>query len=67
MSICAGVIVAVTFHQVDCTPNAQASAQSNHQGLQNFNSRIKKCHIVYLQKFIKILKGHFTVDFSEPF
>ena len=26
LALCAGVIVAVTFHQVDCTPNAQASA-----------------------------------------
>ena len=62
MSICAGVIIAVTFHQVDCTPNAQASAQSNHQGLQDFDSGIEKCHIVYLQKIVKFWKGHIHVE-----
>ena len=62
MSICAGVIIAVTFHQVNCTPNAQASAQSNHQGLQDFDSGIEKCHIVYLQKIVKFWKGHIHVE-----
>ena len=61
MSISAGVVVSVTFHEVDCTPNAQASAQSNHQGLQDLNRRIEKCHIVYLQKS-EIWKGHVHVE-----
>ena len=61
MSICAGVIVAVTFHEVDRAPNAQASAQSNYQGLQDFNRGIEKCHIVYLQKS-EIWKGHVHVE-----
>ena len=62
LALCAGVIVAVTFHQVDRAPNAQASAQSNHQGLQYFDSGIEKCHIVYLQKMMKFRKGHIHVE-----
>ena len=62
MSICAGVIVAVTFHKVNRAPNAQASAKSNHEGLQNFDSGIEKCHIVYLQKMMKFRKGHIHVE-----
>ena len=44
MSISAGVVVAVTFQQIDNAPHAQASAQSNHQSLKNIHRRIKKCH-----------------------
>ena len=65
MSICAGVIVAITFHQVNRTPNTQASAKGNNQRLQNFDSGIEKCHIVYLQKIEKFGRDTFTGDFSE--
>ena len=44
MSICAGVVVAVTFQQVDDTPDAETSAQSDNEGLKNGDSLIEKCH-----------------------
>ena len=46
MSICAGIIVAIAFEQVDCTPNAETSTQSNNEGLKNSYCGIEKCHIV---------------------
>ena len=44
MSIRTGVVVAVTFQQVDDTPDAQASAKGNNEGLKNGNSRVEKFH-----------------------
>ena len=44
MSIRAGVVVAVTFQQVDDTPDAETCTQSNNEGLQNGDSLIEKCH-----------------------
>lgn len=39
-----GVIIAVAFEQVDRTPDAQTGTECNDEGLENLNSRIKKCH-----------------------
>ena len=44
MSIRTGVVVAVTFQQVDDTPDAETSAQSDNEGLKNCDSLIEKCH-----------------------
>ncbi len=44
MSIRTGVVVAVTFQQVDDTPDAETSAQSDNEGLKNGDSLIEKCH-----------------------
>ena len=44
MSIRAGVIVAVTFQQIDNAPHAQASAEGDHEGLKNGDCLSKKCH-----------------------
>ena len=46
MSIGAGVVVAVTFQQVDDTPDTKTSAQSDNESLKNGNCLFKKCHIV---------------------
>lgn len=40
----AGVIIAVTFQQVDCTPDAEAGTERDDEGLENLNSRVEKCH-----------------------
>ena len=45
MSFRAGVVVAVTFEEVDDTPDAETSAQSDNEGLKNGDSLIEKCHI----------------------
>lgn len=45
MSIRAGVIVTVAFHQIHNTPNAEARADGNNESLENGNSLIKEFHI----------------------
>ena len=44
MSIRAGVVGPIPFQQVDAAPHAEAGAQGNHEGLQNFDCRVKKFH-----------------------
>lgn len=44
MSISAGIVISVTFQQVDDTPDAETSAQSDNESLQNGDCLIKKCH-----------------------
>ena len=44
MSIRAGVVRTVTFQQVDAAPHAEASAQGNNEGLQDFDCAIEKFH-----------------------
>ena len=44
MSIGAGVVVAITFQQVDGTPHAETGTQSDNQSLKNFDSRVKEFH-----------------------
>ena len=45
LRLCAGVIITVTFEQVDCTPDAETGTKSNNEGLENTNCRVKKIHI----------------------
>ena len=42
----ARVVIAVTFQQVDDTPDTKTSAQSDNESLKNGNCLFKKCHIV---------------------
>ena len=44
ISISARVVVAVTFQQVDDTPDTKTSAQSDNERLKNGNCLFKKCH-----------------------
>ena len=44
MSIGARVVVAVTFQQVDDTPDTKTSTQSDNESLKNGNCLFKKCH-----------------------
>ena len=44
MSIGAGIIVTITFLQVDGTPNAETGTQSDNQSLKNFDSTVEKFH-----------------------
>ena len=52
MSIGRRVIAAVTFQQVDGTPNAETGTQSDNQSLEDFDSRVKEFH----SRFSFILK-----------
>ena len=44
LTLGAGVVVAITFQQVDRTPNAQTGTQSDNQSLKNFDRRVKEFH-----------------------
>ena len=44
MGLCAGIIVAIPFQQVDDTPDAETSAEGDNEGLKNGDSLIEKCH-----------------------
>ena len=62
-----GVIVAITFQQVDDTPNAQTGTQRNNESLQNTNSRVKKFHRLNIAER-KECKAQTTVlSFDTPF
>ena len=52
MSIRAGVVVAVTFEEVDDTPDAETSAEGDNEGLKNGDSLIEKCHKLKLAGII---------------
>ena len=63
----AGVVVAVTFQQVDDTPNTQTGTQSDNEGLQNTNSRVKEIHRLNIAER-KECKAQTTVlAFDTPF
>ena len=40
----AGIVATLPFQQVDAAPHAEASAQGNHEGLQDFDRAIEKFH-----------------------
>ena len=52
MSIGTGVIVTVALQQIDRTPDTEASAESNNEGLKNTNSRVKESHKSTSEKII---------------
>ena len=48
MSICAGVIVAVTFQKVDRAPDTETCTERYYQSLQNTDCAVEKCHKDFL-------------------
>ena len=44
LALCARVVIAVTFQQVDDTPDTKTSTQSDNESLKNGNCLFKKCH-----------------------
>ena len=46
MSIGTGVVIAVTFQQIDGTPDAKTGTESHDKGLKNSNCRVEKCHSI---------------------
>ena len=45
MTFSAGVVVSVTFQQVDGSPNAETGSEGDDEGLENADSRVEKFHI----------------------
>ena len=67
LGLSAGVVVAVAFQKIDDTPNAQTGTQSDNEGLQNTNSRVKEIHKLNDAER-KECKAQTTVlSFSSPF
>ena len=48
MSISTGVVVAITFQQIDDTPNTETCTQSDNEGLKHFDSRVKEIQSHFL-------------------
>ena len=48
MSIRAGVVVPVSFHEVDCSPDTKTCAKSDNKSLKYTNCAVKKCHKFFL-------------------
>ena len=46
LALGAGVVVAVTFQQVDNAPDTETGTESDNEGLKNGDCLFKKCHIV---------------------
>ena len=46
LALGAGVVVAVTFQQVDNAPDTETGTERDNEGLKNGNCLFKKCHIV---------------------
>ena len=44
MSISAGVVVAVAFHEIDNTPHRKTRTEGDNKRLENRNCLIDKCH-----------------------
>ena len=66
MSIGSGVVIAITFQKVDNAPHTEASAESDHEGLQNINSRVKEIHIVPPKNIDRFLKARFPWFLTKP-
>ena len=55
MSIAAGVVVTITFQQVDGTPHAETGTQSDNQSLKNFDNRVKEYVSLFSVLFSSVL------------
>ena len=47
LALCAGVVVAVAFHQMDQAHDADAGADQDHDGLQYVDCSVEKCHDIF--------------------
>ena len=50
MSICARVVVAVAFKQIDDAPTAETRANSDHDDLERVDCGNEKCHSFFAAK-----------------
>ena len=47
LALRAGVVISISFQEVDAAPHTEAGTQGNHQGLKGRNCGLKKSHIVF--------------------
>ena len=55
MSIRAGVVVAVTFEQIDRAPDTETGTESDDKSLKDAYSGLEKCHIHSNSRFLRLL------------
>ena len=67
LGLSTGVVIAVTFQQVDNTPNAQTGTQSDNEGLQNTNSRVKEIHRLNIAERTECKAQTTVLSFDTPF
>jgi len=67
------IIVTISFQEVDGTPDTQASAQGDHEGLENFDCAIEKIHIVVAGTYgsskkivLRIAKAGMKTAYAAP-
>lgn len=53
LAFCARIVVAVTFEEVDGSPDCETSAQSDNEGLEDVNRRVKEIHTFLPEPMIK--------------
>ena len=39
-----GIVIAVTFQQIDCTPDSKASTEGDNESLKNIDCTVEKFH-----------------------
>jgi len=47
LGLCAWVIVAVAFQEVDNAPHAKTCADCDYESLKDLNCALKKCHMLF--------------------
>ena len=62
LGLCTRIVVAISFHQIDNTPNAKTCANSHNESLQNGNRLIKEFHILFspdrrFDEYLRFQKG----------
>ena len=67
LGLSTGVVIAVTFQQVDDTPNTQTGTQSDNEGLQNTNSRVKEIHRLNIAERTECKAQTTVLSFDTPF
>ena len=70
LGLCAGVVVAVAFEQVDYTPNTETGTESDYESLEDTNSRVKKFHRLKqpnAKSEVRIPHRPQVLTFSTPF
>ena len=45
MSICTGVIIAISFQQINAAPYAERTSECDNESLKSIDCRIEKIHI----------------------
>src|SRR5574344_1891250 len=62
MSICTRVIVTVSFHKIDCTPDSKTCSKCDYKCLQCSYCALKKCHVSIPPKYFFVIYSFLCPD-----